>query len=112
MTVDITPNILESDARSFPCVALAIKAQGGNYDSVLIPSGNQIKVFSIGSSETVAYSCYTLDDSLDAVHERMKEGTKNIMPHLRETLFKYDTTNKMIFFNSKEMSLTDLVRKD
>ena len=108
--MEIESNILDSDTRNFPCVALAIKTQGNNYDSVLIPCGSQTKVFSLGSSGTTAYSSYTLDESLDSIRVRMNEGTQNVMPHLRDTYFKYDKAVNMIFFNSKEMSLGNIIK--
>ena len=111
MVVDITPNILESDARNFPCVALAIKAQGGNYDSVLIQQGKQTYVYSIGSSGNTASKSFELDEPMSEICARMQDATKEMMPHLRETLFKYDGINNIIFLDSKEMSLNDIVKK-
>ncbi|MEM4248172.1 MAG: hypothetical protein QXH80_02810 [Candidatus Nanoarchaeia archaeon] len=109
--MDIESNILDSDMRNFSCIALAIKTQGNDYDSVLIPCGNQTKVFSLGSSGTTAYSNYTLDESLDSIRTRMNESIQNVMPHLRDSYFKYDKISNMLFFNSKEISLSDIIKK-
>jgi len=111
MGVDIQPHLADRGVCNLSCLAMAIKAQGKDYDSILIQQGNQTSVFSLGSSGNVAYASCKLDEPICAIYARMQEAKKNIMPHLRESLFKYDATNNLVFFNSQEMSLNDIVKK-
>jgi hypothetical protein len=111
MGVDIQPLIADNDVHNLSCLASIIKAQGNNYDSILIQQGKQTYVYSIGSSGNVAYASCKLDEPICAIYARMQEAKKNIMPHLRESLFKYDATNNLVFFNSQEMSLNDILKK-
>jgi len=111
MGVDIQPLIADNDVHNLSCLASIIKAQGNNYDSILIQQGKQTYVYSIGSSGNTASKSFELDEPISEICARMQDATKEMMPHLRETLFKYDGINNIIFLDSKEMSLNDIVKK-
>ena len=111
MSIDIQPHLAERNMCNLSCLASVIKAQGNNYDSILIQQGNQTSIYSLGSSGLTASKSCELDEPIAVIYARMQEAKKNVMPHFRDSFFKYDMDNDLVFFNSQEMSLNEIVKK-